>query len=113
VVLPPGRLRLATRPSWFAQKSHKKRGLCFGSLAPPNAAAQTFPSDGLVLDGGRVVGRIFLHAQGPEGTPWFWTITAPDIPPSVDKRGYSTTREQAMTDFKARWSAGTNPEKPS
>jgi hypothetical protein len=69
--------------------------------------------DHVVLDGGRVVGRIFMHPQGPEGTPWFWTITAPDIPPSVDKRGYSTTREQAMTDFKARWSAGTNPEKPS
>ena len=62
-----------------------------------------FLADGLVLDGGRVVGRIFLHAQGPQGTPWFWTITAPDTPPSVDKRGYSATREEAMTDFKARW----------
>jgi len=67
--------------------------------------------DYVVLDGGRVIGRIFLHPQGPEGEPWFWTITAPDIPPSNDKRGYSKTREQAMVDFKARWSAGTNSVK--
>ena len=29
-----------------AQKLNRKRGRCFGSLAPPNAAAQTFASDG-------------------------------------------------------------------
>src|SRR5262245_4200208 len=40
--------------------------------------------------------------------PWFWTITAREIPPSVDSRGYSATREQAMADFKARWSASIN-----
>ena len=28
------------------RKSYKKRGRCFGSSAPPNAAAQTFASDG-------------------------------------------------------------------
>jgi len=28
------------------RKSYKKRGRCFGSAAPPNAAAQTFASDG-------------------------------------------------------------------
>jgi hypothetical protein len=49
-------------------------------------------NDYCVLDGGRVVGRIFLNPQAPEGRPWFWTITAPDIPPSIDKRGYSATR---------------------
>jgi hypothetical protein len=58
--------------------------------------------DYVVLDGGRVIGRIFLHPQSPEGQPWFWTITAPDIPPSLDKRGYSATREEAMAAFKAR-----------
>jgi len=62
--------------------------------------------DYVVLDGGRVIGRIMLHPQAPDGHPWFWTITDPDIRPSLDKRGYSATRELAMADFKARWLAG-------
>jgi hypothetical protein len=49
--------------------------------------------DYVVLDGRRVIGRIMLRRPGH---PWFWTITAPDIPPSLDKRGYSATREEAM-----------------
>ena len=52
--------------------------------------------------------RIMLHPQAPEDRPWFWMVTASDIPPSLDKRGYSATREQAMADFKARWAATTN-----
>jgi len=63
-------------------------------------------NDYVVLDGGRVIGRIMLHPQAPDGHPWFWTITDPDIRPSLDKRGYSATRELAMADFKARWLAG-------
>jgi hypothetical protein len=52
----------------------------------------------------RVVGRIMRHPQAPEDCPWFWTITAREIPPSVHNHGYSTTREQAMMDFKrAGW----------
>ncbi len=46
-------------------------------------------NDFVVLDGGRVIGRIFLQPQGPEGRPWFWTITAPDIPPSLEARLFS------------------------
>ena len=61
--------------------------------------------DYVVLDGGRVIGRIMLHPQAPEGEPWFWSITANDFPPSVYNKGYSATREQAMADFKARWLA--------
>jgi hypothetical protein len=54
-------------------------------------------NDYVVLDDGRMIGRIFLQPQAPEGRPWFWTITSPVIP------GYSATREEAMADFKARW----------
>jgi hypothetical protein len=31
----------------------------------------------------KVVGRIMLHPQAPKDQPWFWTITAREIPPSV------------------------------
>jgi hypothetical protein len=55
----------------------------------------------------RVVGRVMLHPQAPKDQPWFWTITARKIPPSVYNRGYSATREQAMADFKMRWAATT------
>ena len=59
--------------------------------------------DHVVLDGGRVIGRIFQQLEAPEGRPWFWTITAMDYPPTIHSRGYSATREQAMADFKAQW----------
>ena len=49
----------------------------------------------------KVVGRIMLHPQAPKDKPWFWTIVAREIPPSVHNRGYSESREQAMADFKA------------
>jgi len=57
--------------------------------------------------------RRSLNAELPWGTgakdqPWFWTITAREIPPSVHNRGYSATREQAMADFKTRWAASIN-----
>jgi hypothetical protein len=49
---------------------------------------------------GPVVGRIMRHPQAPEAQPWFWTITAREIPPSVPQsRIFSDT----MADFKARW----------
>jgi len=65
-----------------------------------------YPKDDYaVLDGGRVIGRIVRQTQPPEGRPWFWSITAPDIPPSLDKRDYSATREEAMAALKARWIA--------
>jgi len=62
-------------------------------------------NDYVVLDGGRVLGRIMLAPQAPEGTPWFWTITALEFEPSIHNRGHSATREQAMADLKARWFA--------
>jgi len=65
--------------------------------------------DYLVRDQARnvVVGRIMLHPQAPKDQPWFWTITAREIPPSIYNRGYPATREQAMADFKTRWAATT------
>jgi hypothetical protein len=60
-------------------------------------------NDFVVLDGDQVIGRIMRHPQAPKETPWFWTITAREYPPSVYGRGYAATRLQAMMDFKSQW----------
>jgi len=59
-------------------------------------------TDFVVLRDGEVIGRIMLHPQGPQGQPWFWTITTLEQKPSIHNRGYSARREEAMADFKAR-----------
>jgi len=48
--------------------------------------------DYVVLDGGRVIGRIMLHPHAPDGRSWFWTITAPDIPIARQAGLFSNTR---------------------
>jgi hypothetical protein len=53
-----------------------------------------------VFDGDRHIGRImWTHAASSE-TPWFRTITA-RVPQYPHDRGYSASREEAMTNFKA------------
>jgi len=52
---------------------------------------------------GKVVGRIMRHSQAQKGRPWFWTITAREMSPSVNNHGYAASREQAMADFKMQW----------
>jgi hypothetical protein len=49
-------------------------------------------NDYVVLGGGRVIGRIMLHPQAPEGHPWFWSITTVDKPLSIYNKGYSVER---------------------
>ena len=95
-------------PLFFSRKKKKepdpKRTLLL-KRAPKGRAGEWSPDDYDVFDGKRIVGRIMLHPQGPEGRPWFWSIIS-RVPQSTDDRGYSATREQAMADFKARWLAG-------
>jgi hypothetical protein len=60
-----------------------------------------------VCDGERIIGRIKLYPQ--QDRPWFWIITARERVPTLSDLGYATSREQAMADFKARWTAKQRP----
>ncbi len=47
----------------------------------------------------------YFSSRRRQKASWFWTITAREHPPSIHSRGYSGTREEAMTEFKAQWLA--------
>ena len=57
-----------------------------------------------VCDGNQIIGRIVRHPQAPMEAPWFWVIVAEGLTPSwLMDRGYAVSREQALAEFRARW----------
>jgi hypothetical protein len=56
-----------------------------------------------VCDGDKVIGRIVRHPQAPMEAPWFWVIIAQGRKRSLSDRGYAVSREQALAQFRARW----------
>ena len=71
------------------------------------------PNDFGVCESDRCIGRIFLPPQSPPDRSWMWTITTRDYPRTIHSRGYSATREQAMTDFKAQCCRRSKPKEGS
>ena len=59
-----------------------------------------------IFDGSRMVGRISRPPQAPYGHPWFWTITAKEMRPTVYKQGYAATRDEATQDLEEAWVRG-------
>ena len=58
-----------------------------------------------VLEGGTVIGRIFLSPAAPEHRPWEWAANDHEgRPPAY---GYEPTREEAMAAF-ASWRGGSD-----
>ena len=58
--------------------------------------------DYAVFDGGQCIGHIMRTPKAPRDRPWFWTVFASD-PHSIDDRGYTESRVQAIEALRARW----------
>jgi hypothetical protein len=57
----------------------------------------------VLADGKVVVGRIFLSAKSPLGTPWMWTLIFGYHEDRSPTHGYEATREDAMAAFAKSW----------
>jgi hypothetical protein len=56
-----------------------------------------------VLEGGIIVGRIFLSPAAPEGRPWMWAIGHDHHEDRSPTHGYEPTHEAAMEAFAKSW----------
>ena len=76
--------------------------LIFKSARKSRPSGEWSADDYDVFEGERNVGRIKWTHAAQEDRLWFWTITA-RVPQSPYDRGYASSREEAMADFRAPW----------
>ena len=68
---------------------------------PPDGKPSAKP-DYHVMDGDKVVGRIYQHDY-PGGTKWFWGINGLAIQSAIVPSGVADTLEDAQAKFRAAW----------